>query len=1199
MKTFRLLSGCIMFSLCLIMVAACGGGGGGGGGDISISSSGGGGVPGEDLVIWEGDDQIDDQPSPDDDEFVVLAFNMAAGDSRVRISEIQISATGNADESADILSAHLYVDTDGNGILSKSLYAIAQDQEVAPSETFTQNNGTITFSFTSKYYIQANSAVRFFVVYKLNGNADLGETFGVTLDSVHATSASNRRLNPTFPAGTIQTGDGNDASLSRVTANLLASEGVINPQDQSVINAAEDVCMLHLKLTSPLDFTAEIQSMTFTITYANGSQANDIKPGSVRLLLDNDNDGDGDSTLATGTILGSSITFDNLNHSILAGDVDSFLVTLDLNGTAVKPGSFLLRLAHHNDVLLSNPLCGVTDLPIKGGLLGINHIVNATIIVPNGINVSEDSGNQILDGLSSSDPDPTDWISAYSWSITNTPPIGVLLQNASTHTATLTIVEAQNSYTIDIQLHVISIDGSSDIDTVSINVEADNIDIMETDGATEVSEGGEIDTYSITLNSLPLADVLVSVITDAQSTVDKDILTFTTDNWDDPQFVTITAIDDDVAEDDHASIVNHIAESADENYDYTLEDLLTVNIIDNDSASIIITETDGSTFVTENAISDTYSVYLNSKPTDDVNILITTSTGQCSLDKNNLTFGEDNWNTPQIITVEAIDDDDVEGDHVDAISHQTQSIDSFYNGIAVQGITVNISDKVLETKIQFKTRLYTSYENGEEFSIQVELTTNRINELPEEITVELNVTNNSTLAENTDFMSFPKVVTFPQGAVNGDIHEIAVIPIEDTDIEGFEEMDIALSNPVGLEAALGNIKYTKVVMFDNDGELFGIDHGTLHCINPETSMLKRYTPCNLAELSSIQGLTLDPANNVFYGYSRGWLLKIDKTTGAATCIGPTSCGSLAYDPNSNTLYGSDTDDFFTIDTTTAVTTKIGDTGFSNIVDMAYDNINNILFAVNMGPVRLIRIDTSSGVGTEVAPTFPHQCYSLTYNSIINVLYAINQSNDELIQIDPSNAECTIIGETGISFIDCIAFDAENNSLYGIDKSTNDLLDIDISTGEVSEICGIGTNGINFRSLAYNENTDTLYGIDLNSGRLHIIDAETGISSPIGKTGLYSVQGLAYDPNNDILYGIDQSTDELITIDVSTGKGTVIGPLSFDVVRNLTFNPIDNILYGIDDGTIISINTTDGSCTAIGDPVAPQTYGLAFDRNNQK
>ncbi|MFC1587864.1 Calx-beta domain-containing protein [Planctomycetota bacterium] len=371
MKTFRLLSACFMVSLCLIMLAACGGGGGGGGGSAPISSSGGGGVPGEELVIWEGDDQIDDQPSPDDNEFVVLAFNMAAGESRVRISEVEISANGTANENTDILSTHLYVDTDGNGSLSKSLNAIIQDQEVAPSQGFSQNNGTINFSFSSAYYIEAGTGVRFFVVCNLNGNADLGETFGVTLDSVHATSASNRRMTPTFPAGTVQTGNGNPGSLPVATGNLDASAGIVNPGAQSVTNDAEDVCMIHLKLSSPLTSTAVIQNMVFTMTYANGSQAGDIVPGSPLLVLDDDNDGVGDLNLTSGTISGSSIIFSNINHNILGGNEDSLLVQLDFNGTAEYGETFQLSLADKDDVTFASSNYGVKELPVTGGVFTI------------------------------------------------------------------------------------------------------------------------------------------------------------------------------------------------------------------------------------------------------------------------------------------------------------------------------------------------------------------------------------------------------------------------------------------------------------------------------------------------------------------------------------------------------------------------------------------------------------------------------------------------------------------------------------------------------------------------------------------------------------------------------------------------------------------------------------------------------------
>ncbi len=66
------------------------------------------------------------------------------------------------------------------------------------------------------------------------------------------------------------------------------------------------------------------------------------------------------------------------------------------------------------------------------------------------------------------------------------------------------------------------------------------------------------DTYSITLNTLPTGDVNIVITPDGQTTIaTKDMLMFTTENWNVAQTITVTAIDDVIPEGDHISILTH------------------------------------------------------------------------------------------------------------------------------------------------------------------------------------------------------------------------------------------------------------------------------------------------------------------------------------------------------------------------------------------------------------------------------------------------------------------------------------------------------------------------------------------------------------------------------------------------------------------------------------------------------------------
>jgi uncharacterized protein len=108
------------------------------------------------------------------------------------------------------------------------------------------------------------------------------------------------------------------------------------------------------------------------------------------------------------------------------------------------------------------------------------------------------------------------------------------------------------------------------------------VTITESGGSTAVVEGGETDSYTLVLTTQPTADVTITVGGDAQVSVSPMALTFTPANWDVPQTVTVTAVDDDEAEGPHTGTVTHAAASADQLYDGIAVASVTVAITDND-----------------------------------------------------------------------------------------------------------------------------------------------------------------------------------------------------------------------------------------------------------------------------------------------------------------------------------------------------------------------------------------------------------------------------------------------------------------------------------------------------------------------------------------------------------------------------------------------------------------------------------------
>jgi uncharacterized protein len=116
-------------------------------------------------------------------------------------------------------------------------------------------------------------------------------------------------------------------------------------------------------------------------------------------------------------------------------------------------------------------------------------------------------------------------------------------------------------------------------------------------------------------------------------------------------------------------------------------------------AGVIVSQSGGSTDVTEGGATDTFTIALNSAPTGNVNFSFTTG-AQVTVSPANLTFTTANFATPQTITVTAVDDDAVERLHTGTIQPNVTSTDAAYNNISVAAITANITDNdVSVTKI--------------------------------------------------------------------------------------------------------------------------------------------------------------------------------------------------------------------------------------------------------------------------------------------------------------------------------------------------------------------------------------------------------------------------------------------------------------------------------------------------------------------
>ncbi|MBD2251044.1 DUF4114 domain-containing protein [Nostoc parmelioides] len=112
----------------------------------------------------------------------------------------------------------------------------------------------------------------------------------------------------------------------------------------------------------------------------------------------------------------------------------------------------------------------------------------------------------------------------------------------------------------------------------------DNVGVIitQTGNNTIVTENGTTDSYAIALTSQPTSDVIINISNGQQIRTNPRTLTFTTENWNVAQNVTVTAVDDFLVEGDGNDTITHTAISNDINYNGIAINPIAVGITDND-----------------------------------------------------------------------------------------------------------------------------------------------------------------------------------------------------------------------------------------------------------------------------------------------------------------------------------------------------------------------------------------------------------------------------------------------------------------------------------------------------------------------------------------------------------------------------------------------------------------------------------------
>ena len=205
-----------------------------------------------------------------------------------------------------------------------------------------------------------------------------------------------------------------------------------------------------------------------------------------------------------------------------------------------------------------------------------------------------------------------------------------------------------------------------------------DIKVCENATTTDCATNSNTGTYNVNLGTVPKGTVTVTLAVESDHSklliVDKELLTFTPDNWSASQPVSVTGTDDDVDNPGgfRLATIKHTATGG------SFSTNKTVHVaVENDDDAAAIVLSDPTVAVTEGGIdTDTdpsapYTVMLNSEPTGTVTVSLKVGGDDpdaATVEPSSLTFTPDNWGEEQTVTVTGVPDD-TDGERSAKITH--------------------------------------------------------------------------------------------------------------------------------------------------------------------------------------------------------------------------------------------------------------------------------------------------------------------------------------------------------------------------------------------------------------------------------------------------------------------------------------------------------------------------------------------------
>jgi hypothetical protein len=440
---------------------------------------------------------------------------------------------------------------------------------------------------------------------------------------------------------------------------------------------------------------------------------------------------------------------------------------------------------------------------------------------------------------------------------------------SSTQTVTITGVNDNKAGNDTATVTVSVLDASSDnnwdpladktVTVTCINDDTAGITISGISGNT--TEAGGTATFTVRLTSQPTANVTIGLSSNdtSEGTVSPSSLLFTSGNWNVNQTVTVTGVDDAIADGNIVyTIVTAAASSTDPNYNGLNPADVSVTNNDNDVAGITVSGISGNT--TEAGGTATFTVRLTSEPTANVSISLSSNdTSEGTVSPASLTFTSGNWNVNQTVAVTGVDDAIMDGNVAyNIVTAAASSADTSYNGLNPADVSVTNIDNDLPGFTIGGISGNTT-EAGGTATFTVRLTS----QPTANVAISLSSSDTSEGTVNPSSLLFT--------SANWNVNQtVTVTGVDDAIIDGNVAYSIVTAPATSSDPNYNSLNPSDIAAINNDNDIAGFTLSKAAATVPENAGIDTFTVV----------LTAQPASNVVLSVT-------SSATGEATVTPPT------------------------------------------------------------------------------------------------------------------------------------------------------------------------------------------------------------------------------------------------------------------------------------------------------------------------